>query len=55
MSERKDSSIILKVNDGEISLNPFVETVFINVIRGMIDSLDKIPQDKEKIDIQIRS
>jgi hypothetical protein len=55
MSEQKQGSIILKVNDREIPMNPFVEAVFMNVIMGMIASLDKIPQDKERIDIQIRN
>lgn len=53
MSEPKQGLVRLKINDGGITMNPFVETVFRNVIMGMIDSLDKIPQDVEKIEIVI--
>ena len=53
MNEKNQRSAILKINDREIPLNPFVESVLMNVIMGMIDSLDKIPQEKEKIEIWI--
>jgi hypothetical protein len=45
-------NIELKVNGQKITLNRFVETVFNNVIMGLVDSLDKIPEVKT-IDIQI--
>ncbi len=54
MSEKKERSIVLKVNDRVIPLNPFVDTVFINVIDGLIQSLDKIPDDKSEIEILIK-
>lgn len=46
-------SIVLKVNGVEIPLNPFVQQVFENVAGGLVDSLDKIPEDKKKIEIII--
>ena len=46
-------NIVLKVNDVEISLNPFVKQVFENVTGALVDSLDKIPEDKKKIEILI--
>jgi len=46
-------NIILKVNDKEISLNPFVQNLFANVINGLVDSLDKIPEKKYPIEIKI--
>jgi len=54
MSEKKERSIVLKVNDRVIPLNPFVDTVFINVIDSLIQSLDKIPDDKSEIEILIK-
>lgn len=53
MSEKKERSISVKVGDRSIPLNPFVETVFINIIDGLIHSLDKIPDDKNRIEIII--
>jgi hypothetical protein len=47
------SKIILKVNGSDVPMNPFVKNVFENVIGGLVDSLDKIPEDKEKIEIII--
>lgn len=49
-----DSMVILKVNDKEISLNAFVSDVFNNVINGLLDSLDKIPEDRKSIELQIK-
>jgi hypothetical protein len=43
----------LKVDGQEISLNPFVESIISNVIYGIINSLDKIPMGKERIEIVI--
>ena len=53
MIEKKEKSISVKVGDQLISTNPFVDTVFINVIDGLIHSLDKIPEDKSRIEIII--
>jgi hypothetical protein len=41
------------VNDTDVPLNPFVKNVFENVVGGLVDSLDKIPDDKKKIEIII--
>jgi hypothetical protein len=49
----KDRTVILKVNGREIPLNPFVTDVFNNVIDGLVNSLDKIPENKDKIEIII--
>lgn len=45
--------VVLKVNGSKIPLNPFVKKVFVNVIDGLVDSLDKIPGNKDKIEILI--
>jgi hypothetical protein len=47
-------SVSLKVNEKEISLNPFVTRLFFNLIDGLVNSLDKIPDEKEKIEIVIK-
>ena len=49
-----DKKISLKVNDQEIALNPFVTEVFLNVINGLVDSLHKIPEGKNKIELIIQ-
>jgi hypothetical protein len=48
-----DRDVSLKVNDREIPLNPFVKDVFANVIKGLVNSLDKIPESRNKIEIAI--
>ncbi|MCP4214445.1 MAG: hypothetical protein GY765_07295 [bacterium] len=48
-----DKKVILKVNDREIPLNGFVNTMIANVVDGMVDSLDKIPAKRNKIEILI--
>jgi hypothetical protein len=53
MSKEKERSIMLKVGDQKIHMNPFVDTVFINIIDGLVKSLDKIPEDKSRIEIVI--
>ncbi len=49
-----DKKIILKVNDQEIPLNPFVTDVFLNVINGLVNSLNKVPEKKNKIQVIIQ-
>ena len=46
-------NISLKVNNEEVPLNPFVQHIFINVVNGLIDSLDKIPDEKYSVEIKI--
>ena len=48
-----DSKIEVKVNNTKIAMNVFVRKLFIKVIQGMIDSLDKIPEDIKKIEVVI--
>lgn len=48
-----DKEILLKVNGERIPLNPFVQEVFINVISGLVGSLNKIPEAKQKIEILV--
>lgn len=50
-----DKKFVLKVNDKEIPTNLFVKNMFINVINGLVDSLDKIPEGKEKIEILVEN
>jgi len=51
-----DREIVLKINDQEVMLKYFVKDVFINVINGLIDSLDKVPVDRDrKIEIEIKN
>ncbi len=51
MAER----IVLKVDDKEISMNSFVQEVFVNVINALVASLDKIPAGKKKIEILVKN
>lgn len=50
-----DKKLLLKVNGKEIPTNPFVQEVFINVINGLVDSLNKIPEDKDKVEITVEN
>jgi hypothetical protein len=45
--------IELKVNDQVIALNPFVKKIFVNLIDGAVQALDKIPQPVQKIEITL--
>ncbi len=47
------SNIELKVNDQVIALNPFVKKIFINLVQGAVQALDKIPQPVKKIEITL--
>lgn len=46
-----DKNVTLKVNGKDVVLNHFVNAVFANVIDGLVDSLDKVPEKKDKIEI----
>ncbi len=48
-----NKKVSLKINGQKIPLNAFVKKVFANVVKGVVDSLDKIPENKEKIEIII--
>jgi hypothetical protein len=49
-----DKEIILKIDNQEIPMNPFVKRIFMNVINGLVGSLDKIPENAEKIELLIK-
>ncbi len=49
----KQKNVFLKVNGQTIPLNPFVTDVFYNVIYGLVETLDKTPETKDKIEITI--
>lgn len=53
-NEIKNFSIVLKIDDVIVPMNHFVENVFLNVIGGLVESLDKIPEEKDKIEIFIK-
>jgi hypothetical protein len=48
-----DKIVYLEVNDREIPLNSFVKDIFANVIEGLVNCLDKIPEHINKIEITI--
>jgi hypothetical protein len=50
-----NKSVTLKVNGQEIPMNPFVKEVFLNVFSGLVNSLDKIPEVKNKIEVIIEN
>jgi hypothetical protein len=45
--------VTLKVNDGTVPLNQFVQDVFAKVSGALVDTLDNIPQPVKKIEITI--
>lgn len=48
-----DKTIILKVNNQEVPMNHFVQNIFIGVVSGLVESLDKLPENKKKIEIKV--
>ena len=46
-----ENKIELKVNNQTIVLNPFVRKFLGNILLGAVQSLDKIPQPLEQIEI----
>jgi hypothetical protein len=53
--QNKINRVRLKVNGRDIPLNPFVTVLFSNVIEGLVDSLDKVPDPRNKIEILIET
>jgi len=49
----KKEVIELFINNEKIEMNPYVKRVFLNIINGLVKSLDKLPYDKSKIEIFI--
>ena len=51
-----EREIVLKIDGKEIMMNQFVQNVFKNVLDGLIDSLDKVPVERDReISIQIKN
>ena len=50
-----ENKIELKVNDRVIALNPFVKKIFINLVLGAVQALDKIPQPWSTIEITLQA
>jgi hypothetical protein len=48
-----ENKLSLTVNGQAIALNPFVKKIIANVLLGAVQSLDKLPQPVEKIDISL--
>jgi hypothetical protein len=53
MTDLKPKNVSVKVNNREIPLNAFVKKVVSNVVEGLVDSLDKIPDERTRIEIII--
>ncbi len=49
------NKIEIKVNGTVIALNPFVQKIFSNIVLGAVQSLDKVPQPWEKIEITLQT
>ncbi|MCK4764841.1 MAG: hypothetical protein KAW12_21765 [Candidatus Aminicenantes bacterium] len=50
-----DKKITLKVDGKKIPVNPFVSEIFSNVINGLVDTLKKVPEGKNKIEILVEN
>lgn len=50
-----DNNVKITVNDNNLMLNTFVKKVFNSTIRGLLDSLDNVPQPIQKITIEIKA
>ena len=48
-----EETILVKIDEKEITLNHFVKKIFVKVISGLIGALDKLPTDLKKIEIII--
>jgi molybdopterin-guanine dinucleotide biosynthesis adapter protein len=48
------ADITLEVDGREVNMNPFVQTIFENTIRGMVSSLSGVDPDPETIKVVIR-
>jgi hypothetical protein len=48
-----DKSVNVSVNGEAVPLNPFVQTIFTNVISALLESLDGLPASIEAVDIKI--
>lgn len=50
-----EHAITLKINGRDIALNPFVRKIIGNVLLGAVQSLDKVPQPWERIEIVLQA
>lgn len=48
-----NNAIELKVNGTPVALNPFVSKIIANMVLGAVQSLDKIPQPMQKIELSL--
>ncbi len=46
-------NIKLNINSKDVPMNPFVKRTFTKVIEGLVNSLDKLPDDIKEIKITI--
>lgn len=46
-------NIKLNINGKSVPMNPFVKKIYSKVISGLIGSLDKLPEEINKIEITI--
>jgi hypothetical protein len=45
--------IILKVNEKDIPLNPIMSNMLTNILTAFVNTLKKIPEDMEEIQVHI--
>ena len=49
-----ENNLELKVNNQIIGLNPFVQKIISNILLAAVQSLDRIPQPLERIEITMQ-
>ena len=47
------SNAKLEVNDKDVPMNEFIETILINLCKAFIDSLKDIPEDLKSMKVEI--
>lgn len=47
-------TVFLEIDGKKIPLNPFVQKIFTQVIKGMVASLDDIPEDPKTLTITVK-
>ena len=43
--------VTLKVDGKDIALNPFVSRIFSGVCRGLVESLDRLPEEQDRLEL----
>jgi len=46
-----DYEVTLKVDGKDIALNPFVSRIFSGVCQGLIESLDRLPEERDRLEL----